>query len=45
MLAESFLEPLGFRWTNYGVAEADLDAVATDYVTGPGVAAAGCRSC
>ncbi len=35
VLAESILEPLGFRWTNFGVAEADLDAVGTDYVTGP----------
>ena len=35
VLAEEFLEPLGFRWTNYGVAEENLDLVATDYVTGP----------
>lgn len=35
VLAEEFLDPLGFRWTNYGVAPADLDAVATNYVTGP----------
>jgi CubicO group peptidase (beta-lactamase class C family) len=35
VLAEEILDPLGFRWTNYGVAEADLDAVATDYLTGP----------
>ena len=35
VLAESILDPLGFRWTNYGVAEADLDALGTDYVTGP----------
>jgi CubicO group peptidase (beta-lactamase class C family) len=25
VLAEEILQPLGFRWTNYGVAEADLD--------------------
>ena len=35
VLAESILDPLGFRWTNYGVAEEDLDALGTDYVTGP----------
>jgi CubicO group peptidase (beta-lactamase class C family) len=35
VLAEQILRPLGFRWTNYGVAEDDLDAVATNYVTGP----------
>jgi CubicO group peptidase (beta-lactamase class C family) len=35
VLAEEILQPLGFRWTNYGVAEADLDAVALNYVTGP----------
>jgi CubicO group peptidase (beta-lactamase class C family) len=34
-LQEEFREPLGFRWTSYGVDEADLDAVGTDYVTGP----------
>jgi CubicO group peptidase (beta-lactamase class C family) len=34
-LAREILRPLGFRWTNYGVAEADLDAVALNYVTGP----------
>ncbi|HYI36377.1 MAG TPA: serine hydrolase domain-containing protein [Thermoleophilaceae bacterium] len=34
-LAERILDPLGFRWTNYGVDEADLDALGTDYVTGP----------
>jgi len=37
VLAEEFLEPLGFRWTNYGVAPEDVDEVATDYVTGPGL--------
>ena len=35
VLAEEILDPLHFRWTNYGVAEKDLDAVATDYLTGP----------
>ena len=35
VLAEEILDPLGFRWTNYGVDEKDLDAVATDYITGP----------
>ncbi len=35
VLAEEFLGPLGMRWTNYGVAEADLDQVAVNYVTGP----------
>ena len=35
VLAGEFLEPLGMRWTNYGVAPEDLDAMALDYVTGP----------
>jgi len=35
VLEEEFLEPLGFRWMNYGVAEPDLDAVAVNYITGP----------
>jgi CubicO group peptidase (beta-lactamase class C family) len=35
VLCEEFLEPLGFRWMSYGVGEADVDAVGTDYVTGP----------
>jgi CubicO group peptidase (beta-lactamase class C family) len=35
VLAEEILDPLGFRWTNYGVAEDDLDQVAKDYATGP----------
>ncbi|MGI8462191.1 MAG: serine hydrolase domain-containing protein [Solirubrobacterales bacterium] len=35
VLAEEILDPLGFRWMNYGVAEADLDAVGDDYITGP----------
>ena len=35
VLAEEFLDPLGFRWTNYGVAAADFDEVAVNYITGP----------
>ena len=35
MLAEEFLDPLGFRWTNYGVAPEDTDEVALNYLTGP----------
>jgi CubicO group peptidase (beta-lactamase class C family) len=34
VLAEEILEPLGFRWSNFGVRAADLDAVAPGYVTG-----------
>jgi CubicO group peptidase (beta-lactamase class C family) len=34
VLAEEFLEPLGFRWTNYGVAPEDVDEVAVNYLTG-----------
>jgi CubicO group peptidase (beta-lactamase class C family) len=37
VLASEILEPLGFRWTNYGVAAADVDAVGWSYVTGPPV--------
>lgn len=37
VLAEEILDPLGFRWTNYGVAAADTDTVALNYVTGPPV--------
>lgn len=33
--AEEFLDPLGFRWMNYGVAVEDLDHVAVNYITGP----------
>jgi CubicO group peptidase (beta-lactamase class C family) len=33
--AEEFLDPLGFRWTNYGVAPEDVDEVAVNYLTGP----------
>lgn len=35
VLAEEFLDPLGFRWTNYGVGAGDVDKVALNYVTGP----------
>lgn len=35
VLAEEILDPLGFRWTNYGVAAEDVDAVALNYPTGP----------
>lgn len=35
VLAEEFLDPLDFRWTNYGVAPDDVDRVALNYVTGP----------
>ena len=34
VLAEEILDPLGFRWTNYGVAPEDVDAVATSHYTG-----------
>lgn len=34
ILATEILDPLGFRWTNYGVAEADVPMVAPSYVTG-----------
>lgn len=35
VLREEILDPLGFRWTNYGVDEQDIGAVALNYVTGP----------
>jgi CubicO group peptidase (beta-lactamase class C family) len=35
VLADEFLDPLGFRWTNYGVAPEDVDEVALNYLTGP----------
>ncbi len=35
VLAEEILDPLGFRWTNYGVAPQDVSRVAVNYVTGP----------
>ena len=34
LLAEDFLDPLGFRWTNYGVAPEDVDRVGLNYMTG-----------
>jgi CubicO group peptidase (beta-lactamase class C family) len=34
VLAEELLRPLSFRWGNWGVAEADVDKVGRDYVTG-----------
>jgi CubicO group peptidase (beta-lactamase class C family) len=35
VLAEGILDPLGFRWGNYGVAPEDVGEVSTSYVTGP----------
>jgi CubicO group peptidase (beta-lactamase class C family) len=35
VLDEEFCDPLGFRWTNYGVAPEDVDEVALNYLTGP----------
>jgi CubicO group peptidase (beta-lactamase class C family) len=35
VLAEEILEPLGFRWMNYGVRPEDVDEVGPAYVTGP----------
>ena len=35
VLAEEILDPLGFRWTNYGAAPEDVSDVASNYVTGP----------
>jgi CubicO group peptidase (beta-lactamase class C family) len=34
VLTEEILEPLGFRWTNYGVAPEDVPLVGRDYATG-----------
>ncbi|WP_245550784.1 beta-lactamase family protein [Nocardia paucivorans] len=34
-LAERVLEPLGFRWTNFGVRPEDVDAVVPSVRTGP----------
>jgi CubicO group peptidase (beta-lactamase class C family) len=34
-LASEILDPLGFRWGNYGVAPEEVDIVGTDYATGP----------
>jgi CubicO group peptidase (beta-lactamase class C family) len=35
VLAEEVLDPLGFRWGNYGVAPEDVPEVGLNYVTGP----------
>lgn len=35
VLAEEILDPLGFRWMNYGVAPEDVPLVAQNYPTGP----------
>ena len=35
VLHEEFLDPLGFRWMSYGVAEEDVEEVALNYITGP----------
>ena len=35
VLAEEILDPLGFRWNNYGVAAEDVERVGLSYVTGP----------
>jgi CubicO group peptidase (beta-lactamase class C family) len=35
VLAESILDPLGFRYTNYGVAPEDVENVGLSYSTGP----------
>ncbi len=35
VLAEEFLDPLDFRWTNYGVAPGEVKKVARNYITGP----------
>ncbi|MFL6154558.1 MAG: serine hydrolase domain-containing protein [Marmoricola sp.] len=35
VLAEEILDPLGFRWMNYGVAPQDVPLVGQNYPTGP----------
>ena len=35
VLVEEILDPLGFRWMNYGVRPEDVEAVAPSYITGP----------
>ena len=35
VLAEEILDPLQFRWNNYGVASEDVGRVALNYLTGP----------
>lgn len=37
VLAAEILDPLGFRWTNYGVAPEDVPLVGKGYLTGPPV--------
>jgi CubicO group peptidase (beta-lactamase class C family) len=37
VLAQEILDPLAFRWGNYGVAPEDVDSVGLSYVTGPKV--------
>lgn len=34
ILGTEILDPLGFRWTNYGVAQVDVERVAPSHVTG-----------
>jgi CubicO group peptidase (beta-lactamase class C family) len=34
VLADEFLDPLGFRWGNYGVAPEDVKLLGTNYATG-----------
>lgn len=34
VLTEEIRDPLGFRWTNYGVTPSDIPALAADYLTG-----------
>ena len=34
ILVEEILDPLSFRWGNWGVADADVDKVGCDYLTG-----------
>src|SRR5438270_6316228 len=35
LLADEILDPLGFRWGNYGVRPEDVDRVGLNYLTGP----------
>jgi CubicO group peptidase (beta-lactamase class C family) len=35
VLAEQILDPLGFRWGNYGVPPEDVEKVGLNYLTGP----------
>src|SRR5918992_1325116 len=37
VLAETVLDPLGFRWMSYGVRPGDVEEVGLSYVTGPPV--------